>query len=156
MVRTMKRGLVKMSKLSVQKRKPKMAAVAEARAILCASPLDIGRGESKGVYLTRRARELGISNSLARRIYYCLVNRMDADTLATMRELQDGAEKRWGELHALEACIAEYRSAQGSGDPGAGREGTADRGGRGAGEGEGGVRAGQHAAAAGAHRKHWR
>jgi hypothetical protein len=107
----MESGLVKRSKLSVENRKPKMAAVSEARAILCASPLDIARGESKAVYLGRRARELGISSSLARRIYYRLVNRMDADTLATMRELQEGAEKRWGELNALEARIAEYRSA---------------------------------------------
>jgi hypothetical protein len=121
MVQTMEVVVVKVPKLSVENRKPKMAAVSEARAILCASPLDMARGESKAVYLGRRARELGISNSLARRIYYRLVNRMDADTLATMRELQEGAEKRWGELNALEARIAEYRSAPGSGDFGPGR-----------------------------------
>lgn len=97
-----------------------MPAVVEARTILCAIPLDTGRGESKGVWLQRVSRLLGITPSQGKKIYYQHIARMDADRLAIMRdrfdELQKGAAKRRELLDALDTRLATIRSGQGSGN----------------------------------------
>jgi hypothetical protein len=72
-------------KKSVQTQERDMPAVVEARAMLCAVPLDLSRGESKGVWLQRAARLLGVPPAKAKRIYYGEVKRIDADEFARMR-----------------------------------------------------------------------
>lgn len=121
-----------------------MLAVVEARTMFCAVPLDVGRGESKGVWIQRVSKSLGISASLGKKLYYRLVERMDADTLASMREnfnqLQEGAVKRREILDGLEQRLADLRSNQGSGNLARYSEGTASTGGRSDGTGASGVR----------------
>ncbi len=95
-----------------------MAAVVEARAILCAIPLDLSRGESKGVWLQRASRFLGISPSEGTKLYYRRKARMDADKLAAMRErlneLQEGAAKRRELMDELTIRTNELRRNAGS------------------------------------------
>jgi hypothetical protein len=132
--------MVRDRKLSVRIRKPKMLAVVEARSIFCARPLDTERGESKGVWIQRVSRELGITPSLGKKLYYRLVQRMDADTLTAMREnfnqLKERTAKREGMLHAIESGLSARR-----GDIAGGCEGAASAGRRGDGTSAGGVRA---------------
>jgi hypothetical protein len=128
----MESRVVQVRQLFVRNRKPKMAAVVEARAILCAIPLDLSRGESKGVWLQRASRFLGISPSEGTKLYYRRKARMDADKLAAMREryneLQEGAAKRQ-ELHdELKARTAILRSSHGSEDPRGSSRGTSPAG----------------------------
>ncbi|HXJ76034.1 MAG TPA: hypothetical protein VNM37_24475, partial [Candidatus Dormibacteraeota bacterium] len=78
---TMEVALVEVTKIPVQKGKPRMLAAVEVRAIFCAKPPNVERGETKGVWIPRRSAELGISPSLGKRIFYRLVKRIDADTL---------------------------------------------------------------------------
>lgn len=63
-----------------------MPAVVEARTMLCAVPLDVSRGESKGVWLQRASRLLGLAPAKGKRIYYGELKRIDADTFAAMRK----------------------------------------------------------------------
>jgi hypothetical protein len=72
---------------SVQKREQDMPAVVEARAMLCDVPLDVSRGESKGVWLARVSRLHGIAPALGRRIYYGERKTIDADTFNRMKTL---------------------------------------------------------------------
>lgn len=105
--------------LSVQKAEPDMPAVVEARSMLCAVPIDLSRGESKGVWLQRVSRLLGLSPAKAKRIYYHEVKRIDADTFNHMRiqlnQLQERAEQRRETLDGLNARLETARSRQGSG-----------------------------------------
>ena len=89
----------------VQKQEPHMPAVVEARSMLCAVPLDVSRGESRGVWLSRVARLLGLTSAKAKRIYYGEVKRIDADEFARMRsrleELHDRATETRGRINDL-------------------------------------------------------
>lgn len=101
--------------LSVQKAEPDMPAVVEARSMLCAVPIDLSRGESKGVWLQRVGRLLGLSSAKAKRIYYQEVKRIDADTYNRMRtqlnELQERAEARRETLNEIHRRIADLDPA---------------------------------------------
>ena len=95
-------ALFQIRKLLVRNRKPSMPAVVEARTIFCAFPLDTSRGESKAVWISRVSRDLGISTSLGRKIYYRLVTRMDADRLTGMRERYETLNQRITNAKAAE------------------------------------------------------
>ena len=71
-----------------------MPAVIEARTMLCAVPVDTTRGESRGVWLSRAARLLAITPSVARGIYYQKKKRIDADTYLRMRDRLDELKER--------------------------------------------------------------
>lgn len=93
-------------------------------------------------------RTWNIAHGRARRID---AHEMDA-LRAELSKLEEGAAKRRESLDELEARLAFLRSSEGSGSHGRGGEGTASAGRRSHGAGEGGVRAGEHAAAAGSGR----
>lgn len=71
----------------VQKREPSMPAVVEARTMICDIPLDVSRGESRGVWLQRASKLLGLTPAKGKRIYYGEVKRIDADTFNRMKTL---------------------------------------------------------------------
>lgn len=103
-----------------------MPAVVEARTMLCAIPLDVSRGESKGVWLQRAARLLGLAPAKAKRIYYGEVKRIDADEFARMRnrleqvkERASGNRERLNELIYARHEIARAGQAHREGRPGA-------------------------------------
>lgn len=137
---------------SAQTMEPRMPAVEVARTILCAVPLDVARGESKGVWLRRASKLLGIAPAIGKRLYYREVTRIDADRLDLMRAqlnaMNESAAERRETLNELETRLAVIRSDQGSRASGRGSEGAAPAGGRSDGAGEGGMRAGERAAAA--------
>lgn len=121
-----------------------MPAVLEARSMLCAVPLDLSRGESKGVWLMRAARLLGLAPAKAKRIYYGEVKRIDADTFAGMRarleNLKAQADASREQLNALIYArheIARARQAHRALDPGSGSGGLDPHDGREASEGAG-------------------
>lgn len=102
-----------------------MPAVVEARSMLCAVPLDLSRGESKGVWLQRAARMLGLAPAKAKRIYYGEVKRIDADTFARMRSRLDSLKEqananneRLNELIYARHAIARSGQADREGRPG--------------------------------------
>lgn len=101
-----------------------MPAVVEARTMLCAIPLDVSRGESKGVWLQRAARLLGLAPAKAKRIYYGEVKRIDADEFARMRnrleqvkERANGNRERLNELIYARHEIARVGQAHREGGP---------------------------------------
>lgn len=71
-----------------------MPAVLEARSMLCAVLLETERGESRGVWLTRAARLLAITPSIARGLYYQKKKRIDADTYLRMRDRLEDLKER--------------------------------------------------------------
>ncbi len=117
---------------SVQTAEQHMPAVTEARAMLCAVPLDLSRGESKGVWLLRASRLHEIPAALGKRLYYREVKKMDADTLDRMRRRSQEIESLNRRIEALKAAEARHkeeshalRLAIGS-PPRPGRSGPAD------------------------------
>jgi hypothetical protein len=105
MPRMMERAMSRNWKKPVQKQEPHMPAVLEARTMLCDVPLDIERGESKGVWLLRASRLHGIAPALGRRIYYRLIKRIDADTFAQMK-------RRSAEIKSLNQRIDTLKNAE--------------------------------------------
>ena len=97
------------------------------------------------------ARLLGWEFSRTWNIAHGRARRIDADEMdklrAELRQMEEGAIKRQEILNELEARISGCRDA-GSAGVGGGSEGDAPRRGRGDGAGEGGVCAGEYAAAA--------
>jgi hypothetical protein len=137
----MEMPMIRLRQFLVRNRKPAMAAVVEARTILCAVPQDTLRGESRGVWLQRVAAFFGLSHSEAVKIYYRRKQRMDADKLDAMRdklvELRQSAANRQGATDAIKDRLADLRSAHGGREAGRDRggAGTPDGGSLGAGEG---------------------
>lgn len=82
-----------------------MPAVVEARSMLCAVPLDLSRGESKGVWLSRVSRLHGIAPALGKRLYYGEIKRMDADVFARMK-------RRHAEILSLNQRIETLKAAE--------------------------------------------
>lgn len=126
-----------------------MSAVEAQQAIWKIAPRDwIGKRKAA---ITKVARELGWKFARTWNIAHGRARRIDAfemDALrAELNKIQDSAIKRHEALHELEARVAYLRSFEGSGNADRGGEGAAPRGGRGDGAGEGGVRAGERAAA---------
>jgi hypothetical protein len=80
--------------------------------MLCAIPLDLDRGETKGVWLRRVGPELGIGYSLARRLYYRLTDRMDADTLTVMRERFQRYQQRAQSLSDINQRIEALKAGE--------------------------------------------
>ena len=147
----MEHAMSRIREKSAQNMEPHMRAVEVARAILCAIPLDLARGESKGVWLRRASKLLGIAPAIGKRLYYREVVRIDADRLDLMRAqlnaMNISAAERRESLNELETRLAVIRSDQGSRAAGRSGEGAASPGRRGDGAGEGGLRAGKRAAA---------
>ena len=84
---------------------PHMTAVVEARTMLCAVPLDLSRGESKGVWLQRVSRLHGIAPALGKRLYYGELKGMDADVFAQMK-------RRHAEILSLNQRIDALKNAE--------------------------------------------
>ena len=148
----MKHAISRIREKSAQNMELHMRAVELARSILCAIPLDLARGESKGVWLRRASKLLGIAPAIGKRLYYREVMHVDADRLDLMRAqlnaINESAAERRESLNDLENRLTVLRSDQGSRAAGRSGEGTAPSGRRGDGAGEGGVRASERAAAA--------
>lgn len=107
--------------------------------MLCAVPLEISRGESKGVWLQRAGRFFGLSPAKAKRIYYGEVKSIDADTFQRMRssldELNRSAAMRQERLNDVESALGaaarvarEEARRQGLARDAMGREGAAGSG----------------------------
>ena len=94
--------------LSAQDQELHMPAVVEARAMLCAIPLDLARGESKGVWLLRASRLLGIAPALGKRLYYGELKRIDADTFFRMRRRSRDIDLLNRRLDALKAAEVQH------------------------------------------------
>lgn len=139
MPRMMEVALSRISEKPVQSVEPHMPAILEARTMLCAVPLDMARGESKGVWLQRAARLLGLRPAKAKRIYYGEVKSIDADTFQRMRssldELKRSAARRQERLNDVESALGAITRLAGESarqhvvarDAGCGEGGTASR-----------------------------
>lgn len=100
---------------SAQKVEPSMPAVVEARTMLCAVPLDLSRGETKGVWLLRTSRLHGIAAALGKRIYYGERKSIDADTFNRMKTLNQRINALKTEERQARNHVDEIRKSLGVG-----------------------------------------